>query len=497
MASTPFTGQVTVIPAEWANDTNYLVYDVFGAAKTKAQARQNLGLGSIAVQPATNVNLEGGIINNVVIGASSAAAGTFTRVQLEAVGGTESDVLDRQATRSLADARAQLLLNTLLPGKGDLLVRGTVVERLPVGENSQVLIANSADTQGMSWGTLTMLAEKNPLDDPENRGEAGDILVRTGTEYTRLPVVNQDDWVLTIDQTRPQKVKWAPGGAGGGAFLEQDVLIIGTDVGAAPEGYTFPLGMSFTEFVIKVSQKVIPPSYGGPSLTLNGSPAPGNFEVGHITDIVLSEAYSAGNAGARTTLSLTRDATQISTTMPFTDLNRQLTLTPFSYSESSSYLQGPCLVNNMGEIDCDGRIPAGTVTSNTLTYVGQRKAFYGTPSSTPAASAAVRALTSDFAANQNSGVDGAGVDLTGSPQPNFTISIPVGATRVVFAYPATLRPVASVRYQELANSEVKGNFVMTLVNVEGANGFTAAQYRVYTYVPIEPFSIANHYRVFI
>lgn len=497
MSDTSFTGQVTAVPADWANDVNDLVYDVFNAAKTAAAARAALGLGSLATQNANAVNVLGGVANNLVLGNLSPAEATFSRVVLATPGSSEEDVLNRTVTRDLADSRAALLINTLLTTKGDLLVRGADPVRQPVGGNSQVLVGNSASATGMSWATFTMLAEKNPLDDTGNRGDAGDLLARTDTEYTRLPV-GSDGQVLVADSSLPQKMRWGSISGGGGAALEQDVDVIGTDVGAVPDGDTFPEGMTFTEFVLAISQKVIPPSFGGPQLTLIGSPPPGNFEVGELLDLTFTENYVQNDAGARVSLILSRNAVVASTIMPYSETGVQMTLVAGNYWEEVTYDEGPCKLDNFGQEDCTGRIPAGTVVSNTLSYIGQRKAFYGTPVTTPTDSAGVRAVgNSVFAAYENSGVSAAGLDLVGSPSANFTITIPIGATRVVFAYPATLRAVASVRYQELANSEVKGNFTETLVNVQGANGFAAASYRVYTYVPVEPFSIVNNYRVFI
>jgi hypothetical protein len=152
----------------------------------------------------------------------------------------------------------------------------------------------------------------------------------------------------------------------------------------------------------------------------------------------------------------------------------------------------------MGNPNPTGRINAGTVQSNTLSFTVYRSAFWGTPVATPNSSSTVRALPNSMAnPGNNSGVDASGSNLVTPPTPSFTITIPSGATRVVFAYPATNRVVASVRYQELSDSEVKGNFTETSVNVEGANAYAAIAYRVYTYVPVEPFSQTVHYKVYI
>lgn len=507
MSSTNFIGQVTVLQADWANDANDLVYDVFGAAKTAEEAQTALRLQSMALQSHMQVSILGGTIENTVIGELSPAEAKFSRARVMIPGSSPDDVTNIQGTTAIADARALLLLDTTMPTKGDLLVRGADVTRIGVGANGMTLQANSDSPVGMTWTTFTQLVERNPLDEVGQRGFAGDIQIRTGTEYARLPV-GPNKYVLLVDEALPQKVRWGTvdeavgggggGGGGGGSFLlEQDVLIIGTDVGAAPEGYTFPEGMSFTEFVIKVSQKTIPPAYGAPTLTLSANPAPQLFEIGTVISPILSESYSAGNAGSRLSLVLKKGATTISTTMPYTDVGVLLTETPISYQETVNYAEGPCLLDNMGQVNCDGHILAGSVNSNIVTFVAQRVAFFGTPTSTPASSAAVRALNQSFNASNNSGVDAGGSPLVASPSPNFIITIPIGATRVVFAYPDTRRDVASVKYQELADSEVKANFVKTIVSVEGAAGYPPVNYKVFTYIPIEPFSVVNHYKVFI
>lgn len=288
------------------------------------------------------------------------------------------------------------------------------------------------------------------------------------------------------------------GGSGGQFVLEEDVLIIGTDVGAAPEGYTFPEGMTFTEFVFKVSQKRLPPDWDGPTMSISSVPSPQNFEIGSIISPIISRNLDLNDAGPENATTLSKNTVQIATAYPHTDNNVTLGNTPIVYQGTTSYDQGPCKIDNFGDEDCSGQIPAGTVTSNTITFVGTRMAFYGFPSSTPTTSAGVRALgNSSFNSSNNTTVDAAGVAIGGSITPNFTITIPIGATKVIIAYPASSRAIASIRYQELSDSEVKYNFVETSVSVEGANSFPAVAYRVYTYTPVEPFSQSVHYRVFI
>jgi len=283
-----------------------------------------------------------------------------------------------------------------------------------------------------------------------------------------------------------------------GSVLTQNVEVIGTDLGAVDEGYTFPAGMTFTDFVMTISQKTIPPTYNQPTLVLNGSPSPTSTEIGTIISPVFNRTFTQNDAGALTANRLYKDSVLISSSFPYTDTGVQLVEIAIQYDAEVDYAQGPIKNNNMGVPDPAGRINAGTVSSNTLTYIGLRKGFYGTPLTTPSNNTEVRAMTEGtFDTTNNPDVNASGEDLVPNPNPNFTITIPIGATRVSFAYPATSRDVASVRYQELAFTEVRSNFTQTSVNVSGANGYSPVAYRVYTYVPVEPFSQEVHYLVFI
>jgi hypothetical protein len=46
----------------------------------------------------------------------------------------------------------------------------------------------------------------------------GDLLTRTSSGVVRLPVGATDGYVLTVDATTSEGVKWAASSGGGGAF---------------------------------------------------------------------------------------------------------------------------------------------------------------------------------------------------------------------------------------------------------------------------------------
>lgn len=72
MSSIQFTDTVTHLPAEWANDVDALVYDVFAAAQTKTEALLALGVRGMALQNPDAVNIIGGNINGVNLGTLNA-----------------------------------------------------------------------------------------------------------------------------------------------------------------------------------------------------------------------------------------------------------------------------------------------------------------------------------------------------------------------------------------------------------------------------------------
>ena len=79
----------------------------------------------------------------------------------------------------------------------------------------------------------------------------------------------------------------------------------------------------------------------------------------------------------------------------------------------------------------------------------------------------------------------------------FGITIPVGAMRVVFAYPETLRDVSSVKDVNGLNAEISGAFTKSTLSVEGLNNFQGINYKVYVTDFAEAVATANTYKVTI
>lgn len=71
MASTTFVDRVTVIPTDWLNEVNGVVWTLLNGATTASSARTQLGLGTIATQNANNVTISGGTVSGVTITGST------------------------------------------------------------------------------------------------------------------------------------------------------------------------------------------------------------------------------------------------------------------------------------------------------------------------------------------------------------------------------------------------------------------------------------------
>jgi len=151
-----------------------------------------------------------------------------------------------------------------------------------------------------------------------------------------------------------------------------------------------------------------------------------------------------------------------------------------TFSGSVTHASGPQPVDSKNQ-NYSSSLASGTLSTSVNVY-GRRKAFYGV-SNNAANSSDIRSLSNSL--------------LNPSNGSTFQISIPIGATNVVFAYPSSLRNVTSVLYEQGFDADVKGNFSQTTVSVEGANGYSATTYKVYKYTPVQAFTQAATYNVTI
>lgn len=118
-------------------------------------------------------------------------------------------------------------------------------------------------------------------------------------------------------------------------------------------------------------------------------------------------------------------------------------------------------------------IAAGNKSKQTSAYTPYRNYFYGATTDKPTLdSAYIRSLT------KSNGAYTAGT---------ITLNVPAGANRVCIACIATATGVTQVINETALNADVTATFTQTTVSVEGAEGYTAQDYKVWTFEPAVPY----------
>lgn len=212
----------------------------------------------------------------------------------------------------------------------------------------------------------------------------------------------------------------------------------------------------------------VTPSY---TATLN----PGSYQYGPATGITATSWSVVDNAAEPNTLNTASGS--------FPQM-QVVDGTSYSITATASYGAGAIPVTALGQEYTAGQIQAGSKSANKGTITGYRNGFYGTFTDlTELTSANIRTLTPT-----NKAVTAGTV---------LNISIPVGAKRVVFAYPASIRAVSSVQDANGLNAEIKSAFTELSVSVLGANNYAGIDYRVYYLDYANPNDAQNTYKVTI
>ena len=154
----------------------------------------------------------------------------------------------------------------------------------------------------------------------------------------------------------------------------------------------------------------------------------------------------------------------------------------YKVSVTTSYGDGVIPKTNLGNDYAAGQIKAGTKTASSGAVTGYRNGFYGTLTTKPGTmtSADIRGLA------------GKKAQATGT----ISVSVPVGAMRVVIAVPNS-KVVNSVLDVNGLNAQIFSSFTKTTIQVEGANSYTAMEYNVYYLDYANANDTANTYTVTI
>lgn len=243
-------------------------------------------------------------------------------------------------------------------------------------------------------------------------------------------------------------------------------------------------------FVKEQNPTVTPPAVSFTQVTT------GSFEVGTSVTPSYDAKMSAGSYSYGPTTGLTAKSWNVNLRKGNTSVQNKITAKDtftaiiladddsYTINAEASYDDAAVPVTNKGKAYAAGQIKAGKVSKTSGTISCYRNTFYGTTANKDSLdSPTIRAL------NKTGKALKAGDSVT--------IALPVGAVRVVFAYPATLRDITSVKDINGLNAEIVSAFKKETITVAGAGNDAGISYKVFTTEFAAPLESANSYKVTI
>lgn len=281
-------------------------------------------------------------------------------------------------------------------------------------------------------------------------------------------------------------------------YLDADIKMAGnyTQVGNLTKNQngtaTFATkGKSIAEALTDIfSKRLQPGAPTAPAVTLTFGQAKA-YEVGTTVSPTYSATLSAGSYTYGPATGITATSWEITDTAGNTADTATGSFadvvvadnTNYKITAKANYGEGAVAKDNLGSDSSPiVKIAAGSATKTSGAITGYRNTFYGTVTEkAEVTSTIIRGLTKSNKALVNGN--------------SFTVNIPVGAVRVIFAYPATLQDVSSVKDVNGLNAEIKSAFTKSAVTVAGAGADAGIEYKVYVTDFAEPVAKANSYTV--
>ena len=221
--------------------------------------------------------------------------------------------------------------------------------------------------------------------------------------------------------------------------------------------------MTLDQAFVVIGQRAVAPTYVQPTVSVGSSPSSGSYERGtNLGTITLSRTFTQNNAGAVGSSTYSKYISSWNNLGSNTDAVTSLTGAIY-YRVTTSYSQGACINNNLGVLDCTGRVEAGSVTSGNILFNPFDKRYWGLVNNLGFTNADVLALTQD-----NSGSTAA-LSLS-----NIN---PVGSQHLVYFTKGT---VTSVTVNNLPSTAA---FTITNFTLTNAQGYTSSYSYVYSNNP--------------
>lgn len=254
-------------------------------------------------------------------------------------------------------------------------------------------------------------------------------------------------------------------------------------------------GKNLTDTWEQIFVKEQNPTVTQPAVSFN-QVTTGSFEVGTSVTPSYDAKMSAGSYSYGPATGLTAKSWNVNLRKGNTSVQNKTTAKDtftaivladgdsYTINAEASYDDAAVPVTNKGKAYAAGQIKAGKVNKTSNTISCYRNTFYGTTANKDSLdSPTIRTL------NKTGKALKAGDSVT--------ITLPTGAVRVVFAYPATLRDITSVKDINGLNAEIVSAFKKETITVAGAGNDAGISYKVFTTEFAAPLESANSYKVTI
>lgn len=249
---------------------------------------------------------------------------------------------------------------------------------------------------------------------------------------------------------------------------QAEITVMGnSNIGSFKPNDKIPAGTSLEEFIKKLVQVQVPPTYTQPVITLakysDGNNA-GTYEAGTTINPKVTATFTQNDAGALTSIVINKGGSPIvdatSSISPYNYEGDSFILgdETVTFTATAAYAEGEIKNDNLGSPYPNGHITAGSKNSSNFSFVGARKTFWGQGVGTipEINSAFVRGLANG-SFNKTSG---ALESATTFAQGNQWIAV---------AVPAPYK-VKAVKYNETNDEGFISEFTTTTVQVADARG---------------------------
>lgn len=250
----------------------------------------------------------------------------------------------------------------------------------------------------------------------------------------------------------------------------------GGTLGGFKTGDKVAKDMTVENIVKKLLMKQVPPTYTQPSVAIsnNGGSASGSYEIGSTVTPKVRATFTQNDAGAVTSIQFQKNSSDVGdaqSSAPATYEETGFVLeSTTSFRAVVNYAEGAVKKDNLGQDYPDGHIQAGSKTTSNYTFTPYRQGYFVGSTVDKAT------LTSDTMRNMTKKNEAYSAQTV-----YFTV--PVGAGRVVIACPATSTGLKKVINTSALNADVTSTFVKSTLDIEGADGYSAITYNVWTFIP--------------